>query len=222
MPDLLPLADPEGSLRDPAFGRDFHATGLAAEAAPPPPGLEQVAMELVHATFRAVDELIDRLVAQAGASVVELEPAGGLFWRPPARQHLDHVLPQLGIPDQLTPPLSALPGAIFGGDWVIAAVRRLVSASPMAPMTLRQESRDRRLFLRPAQSLAERQRRKHQCTVAPLSARRARSCDHHARASDRHRKPYEHHAPQVPRLPDASRSVRCHGSPMPRPLSHFA
>ena len=79
-------------------------------------------MEPERATFRTVDELVDRLVAQAHVSVGELEPAGDLFRRPPARQHLGHVLPQPGILDQLAPALSALPGMIVGGDRIVPAI----------------------------------------------------------------------------------------------------
>ena len=46
-------------------GGIFTGAGLAAEAsAPLPPGAEQMAMELQRPAFGAVDELVDRLVAQ--------------------------------------------------------------------------------------------------------------------------------------------------------------
>src|SRR3954447_8674637 len=123
MPDLLPLVNPGGPLRDRALERDFGTAGPAAEAtATQVPGPEQVAIEPERAAFRAVDELVDRLVAQARVIVGELEPAGDLFGRPPARQHLGHVLPQLGILDQLPPPLPALPGAIIGRARIVPAV----------------------------------------------------------------------------------------------------
>ena len=43
---------------------------------------EQVAVEHQLATLQPVDELIDRLVAQARACAGELEPSGDLLGRP--------------------------------------------------------------------------------------------------------------------------------------------
>ena len=58
---------------------------LTAEAAAAQrPGPKQVTMEPERTTFPAVDELVDRLMAQARLSVGELEPAGDLLGRPPA------------------------------------------------------------------------------------------------------------------------------------------
>lgn len=93
VPDLLPPADLRGLLGDRPRKRDLEAAGLAAEAAAPqPPGAEQMAVELERATFRAVDELIDRLMAHACMLAGMLQPAGDLLRRPPKRQHLGDVL----------------------------------------------------------------------------------------------------------------------------------
>ena len=63
--------------------RDLQRPGLAAKApAPLPPGAEQMAMELQCLSFRAVDELVDGLVAQARRRTCLLQPPGDLLGRP--------------------------------------------------------------------------------------------------------------------------------------------
>lgn len=77
MADPLAPVDLGRALGNRPLKRDLHTARLAAEAAAPlPPGAEQVAVKLEGLTFRDVDELVDRLVAQARAVAGELEPAG--------------------------------------------------------------------------------------------------------------------------------------------------
>ena len=80
VPDGVALADLGRALGDGPLGRDREAARLAAEAAAPqPPGAEQVAVELQGPTFRAVDELVDRLVAEAAVLAGDLQATGDLL-----------------------------------------------------------------------------------------------------------------------------------------------
>ena len=92
VPDLLAPVDLGRTLGDRPCQRDFRTTGLAAKAATPqPPGAEQVAVERQRAAFRAVDELVDRLVAQTRTIAGELQAAGDRLGRPAELELLDDV-----------------------------------------------------------------------------------------------------------------------------------
>ena len=80
VPDGMALTDLGRALGDGPLGRDLEAARLAAEAAPPqPPGTEQVPVQLQRPAFRAVDELVDRLMAQATVLARGLQAAGDLL-----------------------------------------------------------------------------------------------------------------------------------------------
>ena len=97
--------------------RDLEAARLAAEALPPqPPGPEQMAVQLQRPSFRAVDELVDGLVAQAAILASDLQATGDLLGRPPELQLLDDMAAQVRVPDQLALPAATAPGAVLGGD----------------------------------------------------------------------------------------------------------
>ena len=105
------------------LGRDLEAARLAAEAATPqPPGAEQVPVQLQRPSFRAVDELVDGLVAQAAILASDLQAAGDLLGRPPELQLLDDMAAQVRVADQLALPATSTPGVVLGSDGVVAAV----------------------------------------------------------------------------------------------------
>ena len=82
------------ALGDGPLGRDLEAARLAAEALPPqPPGMEQMAVQLQRPSFRAVDELIDGLVAQAAILTSDLPATGDLLGRPIQSELSRHGLP---------------------------------------------------------------------------------------------------------------------------------
>ena len=123
VPDGLALTDLGRPLGDGPLGRDLEAARLAAEAAAPqPPGAEQMAVQLERPTFRAVDELVDGLVAQAAVLASDLQAAGDLLGRPAELQLLDDMAAQACVPDELALPAATAPGAVLGGDGVVAAI----------------------------------------------------------------------------------------------------
>ncbi len=80
VPDGMALTDLGRALGDGPLERDLEAARLAAEAsAPQPPGAEQVAVQLERPAFRAVDELVDGLVADTRLIANALQPAGDLL-----------------------------------------------------------------------------------------------------------------------------------------------
>ena len=119
VPDGLALTDLGRPLGDGPLGRDLEAAGLAAEAsAPQPPGAEQMAVQLQRPSFRAVDELVDGLVAQAAVLASDLQAAGDLLGRPAELQLLDDMAAQVRVADELALPAATTPGAVLGGDGV--------------------------------------------------------------------------------------------------------
>ncbi len=66
MTDLLAAREAGGPTGDASLDQDLAAPGLAAEALPADaPGTQQVTVELEGAALGSIDELVDRLVAQA-------------------------------------------------------------------------------------------------------------------------------------------------------------
>src|SRR5215207_752576 len=123
MTDGLALTDLGRPLGDGPFGRDLEAARLTAEAsAPQPSRAQEMAVQLERATFRAVDELVDGLVAQAAVLASELQAAGDLLGRPAELQFLNDMTAQAWIPDELALPTASAPGAVLGGDGIVAAV----------------------------------------------------------------------------------------------------
>jgi hypothetical protein len=123
VPDGMTLTDLGRALGDGPLGRDLEAARLAAEAAAPqPPGPEQVPVQLQRPTFRAVDELVDGLVAQAAVLAGDLQTACDLLGRPEKLQLLDDMAAQVCVADELALPAATAPGAVLGGDRVISAI----------------------------------------------------------------------------------------------------
>src|SRR5215207_5681776 len=123
VPDGVALTDLGRALGDGPLGRDLEAARLAAEAATPqPPGAEQVAVQLQRPAFRAVDELVDGLVAQTVVLASELQAACDLLGRPAELQFLNDMTAQAWIPDELATATATAPGADLGGDGLVAAI----------------------------------------------------------------------------------------------------
>ena len=74
-------------------------------------------MQLQRPTFRAVDELVDGLVAQTAVLASDLQAAGDLFGRPEEFQLLDDMGAQVRVADEL-----ALPTAPGSPDAIICCV----------------------------------------------------------------------------------------------------
>jgi hypothetical protein len=74
--------------------QDLQVPRLATQApAPQPSGPLEMTVECQRPTFRAVDEPVDRLMADARIIIAdELQPAGDLLGRPAALKFLDDVL----------------------------------------------------------------------------------------------------------------------------------
>ena len=117
MTDGLALTDLGRPLGDGPLGRDLEAARLTAEAsAPQASRAQEMAVQLERPTFRAVDELVDGLVAQAAVLASDLQAAGDLLGRPAELQLLDDMGAQAWVPDELALPAATSPSAVLGGD----------------------------------------------------------------------------------------------------------
>ena len=114
--------DLRGPVPDGAFGRHEGDPRLAAVAKPAlAAGLRQQAVEIGIAALRAIDEAVDRLVAQcADAGTVQLQPAGDLLRRPAGLEPVDDEATQRLVPGQLASPPAALPGEVLGDEREVA------------------------------------------------------------------------------------------------------
>src|SRR5215212_5461250 len=81
-----------------------------------------MAVQFQRPSFRAVDELVDGLVADTRLIANTLQATGDLFGRPPELELLDDMAAQAWVPDELALPAAPAPGAVLGGDGVVAAV----------------------------------------------------------------------------------------------------
>jgi hypothetical protein len=123
MADLLTGSNVGGPTGNASLRRDLAAPGLAAEAPPADaPGTQQVTVELEGAALGSMDELVDRLVAQAPI-IGMAQPAGDLLRRPAECKLGQNLLTQAAIPDQLALPLPPAPGAVMRRYRVLAAVQ---------------------------------------------------------------------------------------------------
>ena len=79
-------------------------------------------MQLEGSSFWAVDELVDCLVAQAAVLASDLQAAGDLFGRPGELELIDDMAAQARVADELALSPASAPGAVLGGDGIVAAV----------------------------------------------------------------------------------------------------